>query len=131
VNSAPPPRRLVAWFVDRPPTNTFWSVTVYDKDGYPVANALNRFALGDRDPIKFAADGSLELYLAAQSPGGVGEANLLPTPRAASNLTMRLYAPRRSALEGSWSPRRCCARPDVRRRGHMALSRLRRAHAAP
>ena len=87
-----------------PPADAFWSVTAYDNDGYPVANALNRFALGDRDPIIFAADGSLELYLSARSPGGDREANWLPTPRAAFNLTMRLYAPRRSVLEGAWSP---------------------------
>jgi len=87
-----------------PPADAFWSVTVYDNDGYPVANVLNRFALGDRDPINFAADGSLELYLSAQSPGGDREANWLPIPRAAFNLTMRLYAPQRAVLEGAWSP---------------------------
>lgn len=29
-----------------PPVNAFWSVTLYDEQGYQVANAINRFALG-------------------------------------------------------------------------------------
>ena len=42
-----------------PPAGAFWSVTLYDKDGFPTANALNRNAIGDRDALKFNADGSL------------------------------------------------------------------------
>jgi hypothetical protein len=40
----------------------FWSVTLYDKDGFPVANDLKRNAIGDRDALTFNADGSLDLY---------------------------------------------------------------------
>ena len=41
-----------------PPVEAFWSITLYDKDGFPTANALNRNAIGDRDELKFNADGS-------------------------------------------------------------------------
>ena len=37
---------------------------------------------------------------AAQDP----EANWLPAPKTAFNLTMRLYAPRSDALTGKWNP---------------------------
>jgi hypothetical protein len=36
---------------------------MYDAEGFQVANELNRFAIGDRDPLTYNADGSLDLYL--------------------------------------------------------------------
>jgi len=87
-----------------PPVNAFWSVTLYDKDGFPVANSLNRFALGDRDELKFNADGSLDLYFQNENPGPGKEPNWLPAPKDAFNLLMRLYSPRPPALDGRWAP---------------------------
>jgi hypothetical protein len=87
-----------------PPADAFWSVTLYDKDGFQVANTLNRFAIGDRDKLKFNTDGSLDLYIQNGSPGADKEANWLPAPNGEFNLAMRLYSPRREVLDGSWSP---------------------------
>ena len=42
-----------------PPVGAFWSVTVSSSKQALVDNPLNRYALGDRDKLKFAADGSL------------------------------------------------------------------------
>ena len=58
-----------------PPVGAFWSVTLYDGEGFQVTNSLNRFAIGDRDSLKFNADGSLDLYIQNQSPGADKEAN--------------------------------------------------------
>ena len=88
-----------------PPVDAFWSVTMYDADGFQIANPLNRFAIGDRDSLKYAADGSLDLYLQHDSPGPDKESNWLPSPAAGVlGVTMRLYAPRASVLEGRWAP---------------------------
>jgi len=87
-----------------PPVDAFWSVTMYDGKGFPVANPLDRFALGDRDDLSFNPDGSLDLYLQPSSPGPGLESNWLPSPEGPIGVTMRLYAPRPEALDGTWSP---------------------------
>jgi len=89
---------------DMPPVSAFWSVTLYDSEGFQVANPLNRFAISSWMPFKYDADGSLDLYFQNESPGNDKEANWLPAPKGAFNLTMRLYAPRSEALTGKWNP---------------------------
>jgi len=87
-----------------PPVSAFWSVTMYDGEGYQVANEINRIAIGDRDPLTYNADGSLDLYLQHANPGPARATNWLPAPRGPLGVTMRLYAPNRSVLDGTWSP---------------------------
>jgi hypothetical protein len=89
---------------DVPPVNAFWSITLYDKDGFQVANAINRFAVSSWMPFKYNDDGSLDLYFQNESPGGDKEANWLPAPKGPFNLTLRLYAPKSDALTGKWNP---------------------------
>jgi hypothetical protein len=92
-----------------PPAQAFWSVTMYDEEGFQVANVLDRFALGDRDDLIYNADGSLDLYLRHTSPGADREANWLPAPRGPLGITLRLYAPAPEVLDGRWTP------PAIRR----------------
>jgi hypothetical protein len=87
-----------------PPVNGFWSVTLYDPEGFQVANNLNRFAVSSWMPFKYNPDGSLTLYLQNESPGQDKEANWLPAPTGGFNLTMRLYGPKSEALTGKWNP---------------------------
>ena len=87
-----------------PPVDAFWSITLYDQDGFQVANSLNRFAVSSWMPFKYNGDGSLDLYFQNESPGADLEANWLPAPKGPFNLTMRLYAPRSDALTGKWNP---------------------------
>jgi hypothetical protein len=84
-----------------PPVGAFWSVTLYDQDGFQVANSLNRFAVSSWMPFKTDIDGSLTLYFQNESPGPDNEANWLPAP---IGLTMRLYSPKTQALTGAWNP---------------------------
>lgn len=88
-----------------PPVNAFWSVTMYDEAGFQVANPISRFAIGDRDDLKYNPDGSLDLYFQHANPGFDKESNWLPSPASgALGITMRLYAPKPQALDGRWNP---------------------------
>jgi hypothetical protein len=89
---------------EAPPVNAFWSITLYDPEGFQVANSLNRFAVSSWMPFKNNADGSLDLYFQNESPGKDLEANWLPAPKGPFNLTMRLYGPKAEALNGKWNP---------------------------
>lgn len=87
-----------------PPAQAFWSITLYDSEGFKVANALNRFAVSSWMPFNYNADGSLDLYFQNESPGAAKEANWLPAPKGGFNLCMRLYAPKEDGLTGKWNP---------------------------
>ncbi|ABE62080.1 protein of unknown function DUF1214 [Nitrobacter hamburgensis X14] len=87
-----------------PPVGAFWSVTLYDNEGFQVANPANRFAVSSWMPFKRDADGSLTLYVQNENPGSDHETNWLPAPKGPFNLTMRLYAPKSEALTGVWNP---------------------------
>jgi hypothetical protein len=87
-----------------PPADAFWSITLYDQEGYQVANSLNRFAVSSWMPFQYNPDGSLDLYFQNESPGAEKEANWLPAPKGSFNLCMRLYAPKSEALTGKWNP---------------------------
>jgi hypothetical protein len=99
-----------------PPVEAFWSITLYDKDGFQVANTLNRFAVSSWMPFKYNADGSLDLYFQNEAPSSDLESNWLPAPKGPFNLTMRLYAPKSEALTGKWNPP-----PVVKDRGPSSL----------
>lgn len=87
-----------------PPVDAFWSVTMYDDEGFQVANEIGRFAIGDRDPLVYNADGSLDIWIQHTNPGADRVANWLPAPLGQLGITMRLYAPGPDVLAGSWHP---------------------------
>ncbi|ODT29542.1 MAG: hypothetical protein ABS54_04695 [Hyphomicrobium sp. SCN 65-11] len=89
---------------ETPPASAFWSLTLYDPEGFQVANSLNRFAISSWMPLKYNGDGSLDLFIQKDSPGADRESNWLPAPGGPFNLTMRLYAPKAEALVGKWNP---------------------------
>lgn len=51
-----------------PPARGFWSLTMYNGDYYFVDNPLNRYTLSPRDKFIENPDGSIDLYIQADSP---------------------------------------------------------------
>jgi hypothetical protein len=84
---------------ETPPAQAFWSYTVYGKDRYLVENPIRRYAIGDRDRLKYNADGSLDLYFRSESPGKDRAANWLPTPKDAFFIALRIYVPEDAFLK--------------------------------
>jgi hypothetical protein len=80
------------------PVDGFWSVTVYNKDGYFTEKARNAYSLNNIVAAK-ESDGSVDIQF-----GGCDEAvgNCLPiTP--GWNYLVRLYRPQQAILDGSWT----------------------------
>jgi len=85
-----------------PPVKAFWSLTMYDEDGFLIDNVIERYAIGDRDVLQYNDDGSLDILIQHQQPAA-GNSNWLPAPNAPFALTMRIYYPEPSFLDGSWT----------------------------
>ena len=98
-----------------PPVDGFWSLTMYDDQYFFVPNRLDRYTLSARNALNKNADGSVDLYLQANSPGGAKESNWLPTTQSGKFIPMmRLYWPKEtppSILDGTWKP------PVIRKAG--------------
>ena len=96
-----------------PPADAFWSLTMYDTEGFLHPNPLRRYAIGDRTAgLRRGRDGSLTLAIQSARPKGSLKANWLPAPRGRFRMIMRIYEPRRSALTGRWRPPPVVRLPD-------------------
>jgi hypothetical protein len=80
------------------PVDGFWSVTVYNKDGYFTPNPQNAYSLNNITAAK-GADGSVDVQFGG-CDGSV--ANCLPITDG-WNYLVRLYRPRPEVLDGSWT----------------------------
>lgn len=88
-----------------PPVDGFWSLTMYNAQNLFVANSLNRYNLSQRNKFKNNTDGSIDLYIQADSPGKDKESNWLPSAKDQFVLIFRLYWPKKNdptILNGSW-----------------------------
>jgi len=87
-----------------PPARAFWSLTLYDKDGYLAENSIRRYAIGDRNPLKYNPDGSLDIYIQHENPGQEYVNNWLPAPEYSFSLSIRVYWPTDAYLndQSSW-----------------------------
>lgn len=80
------------------PVDGFWSVSVYNADGFFEANDRNAYSVNNITAIR-NGDGSVTVHF-----GGCGDdrPNCLPIMDG-WNYTVRLYRPRAAILDGSWT----------------------------
>ncbi|KAK7028727.1 DUF1254-like protein [Favolaschia claudopus] len=108
-------------FSGKPDVRGFWSLTVYDGEGFLIPNALNRYSLGDRANLTYsdgtpvydgngngAGGDSKAFYMLLQSTdvevATEWESNWLPTPADGAKFIfiLRFYGPTLSLTDGTY-----------------------------
>lgn len=92
---------------DLPPVTQFWSIPIYDANGYFVANEINRYtvnsfmlASGELKP----KDGKLVIYIQHEKPSDPEQArNWLPAPAEGFRFTARFYGPYAPLTNGTYN----------------------------
>lgn len=105
---------------DLPPVKAFWSVTVYDDEGFLCKNSaaeqllgISRHALGSNSGLASDADGNITLYLGREPPAGIPLENWLPTPDGSFQVTIRLYQPDDRILSNRWKAPKLVRRKNL------------------
>ncbi len=78
------------------PVDGFWSITMYNAEGYMEKNEYDSYSFNDK-AAKKNTDGSITINFG----GDPKQINYLPTPKG-WNTIIRLYQPRKELLEGRW-----------------------------
>ena len=94
MNDGTTPYRLT---VGNVPVDAFWSISVYDAEGYFTPNPLNAYSVNSTTAKK-APDGTITVQFGGQDDG---KANYLPIMKG-WNYMVRLYRPRAEIIEGTW-----------------------------
>lgn len=87
-----------------PPAGAFWSLTLYDEDGFLADVPEDRHAIGSSRPgLERRPDGSIAVVFSRERPAAP-DVNWLPTPPGRFIVTLRIYRPAPSVLSGAWRP---------------------------
>jgi hypothetical protein len=89
-----------------PPVTQFWSIPIYNKDGYFVRNAIDRYTINsfmiDQKQLH-VADGKLVIYLQKDKPSDPSQLkNWLPAPDGSFRFAARFYGPKMPLIDGSY-----------------------------
>jgi hypothetical protein len=94
-----------------PPAKYFWSITMYNKkadgvSGYMVENPISRYLINSTtEGLVIDKDGNFTIFIQHQAPENKAQkANWLPAPDEPFYLTLRIYGPKESAMNGTWAP---------------------------
>ena len=92
-NDGSTPHKLT---VSEVPVDGFWSITLYNSDGYMEKNALDAYSVNNVTGKK-NSDGSTTIHFG----GNPENVNYLPIMKG-WNYLVRLYRPRKEILDGTW-----------------------------
>ena len=90
-----------------PPVTQFWSIPIYNADGYFVDNDINRYTVNsfmlDNDEFTVSDDNKLVFYVQTEKPEDADQAkNWLPSPDGNFRFTARFYGPEMAIIDGSY-----------------------------
>ncbi|MBK1874504.1 DUF1254 domain-containing protein [Marinobacter sp. 1-3A] len=92
---------------DLPPVTQFWSIPIYDANGYFVANEINRYTVNSfmlKAGDFVLKDGKLVIYVQNEKPSDPAKAkNWLPAPADGFRFTARFYGPYAPLTDGSYN----------------------------
>lgn len=78
--------------------NAFWSISVYNQEGYFQENEFDAYVINSRK-AETSADGSVRIHFG----GDPSQPNFLPIV-GGWNYMLRIYLPQESYFDGSWAP---------------------------
>lgn len=87
------------------PAELFWSVTLYEAENASgLANGQPFPSLGKLNKPVQNADGSTDIYIGPKAPAGHEKNWLATAPGRGFFAILRLYAPAKPAIDGTWKP---------------------------
>lgn len=87
-----------------PPANAFWSLTMYDMDGFQIENPIDRFSVSSHNDLHYGDDGSVEIIVQHEMPENHQEVNWLPAPEGQFQVMLRVFSPKPEVLRSEWTP---------------------------
>ena len=81
------------------PVNAFWSVTIYNRDGFLEKNPYDSYSINSLTAVH-DEDGAVTLNLAPEPDGVTNHLYIMD----GWNYALRLYRPRPEVIEGDWVP---------------------------
>ncbi|MCB0870403.1 MAG: DUF1254 domain-containing protein [Solirubrobacterales bacterium] len=86
-----------------PPARAFWSLTLYDSNGFFVQNSIKRYTINNKTKLHYNEDGSLDFYIQSTKPSDPNQVkNWIPSPTDGSRfrLMWRIYDAAPSDIPG-------------------------------
>jgi len=91
---------------DLPPVDEFWSVPIYNQDGYFVRNAIDRYTINSfmvEQGVFHIENNKLVIYVQNEKPTDPKKfKNWLPSPSGIFRFTARFYHPKMNIIDGSY-----------------------------